>query len=190
MLIHRSQRDAAVAIARTTAENVKLGDPLDPATTMGPVVSQAQYDRIQALIESGIRAGATLVCGGLGRPAGLTRGSYVRPTIFADVTSRMEIAQEEIFGPVLCMMTYETDDEAVEIANDSRYGLSGYVHSGDLERARKIAARIRAGRVYINGAPSRQNTPFGGYKQSGNGREHSVFGLEEYLEVKAIVGYE
>jgi aldehyde dehydrogenase (NAD+) len=190
MLVHRSQRDEAVALAKATAESVAIGDPRDPATTMGPVVSRAQFDKIQGLIERGIAEGATLVCGGLGRPAGLEHGYYVRPTVFADVTSQMTIAQEEIFGPVLSMLTYETDDEAVAIANDSTYGLAGYVHAGDLDRARAVAMRIRAGRVYINGAPSRQNVPFGGYKQSGNGREHAAFGLEEYLEVKAVVGYQ
>jgi len=190
MLIHKSQRDAAIAIAKRTAEQVKLGGPLDPATQMGPVVSKAQFDKVQGLIEKGIQEGATLVTGGAGRPADFNRGYYVRPTVFADVTEDMTIAKEEIFGPVLSMMTYETEDQAVEIANNTSYGLAGYVQAGDIDSARRVAAKIRAGRIYLNGAPPDRGVPFGGYKQSGNGREHGVFGLEEYLEVKAVLGYQ
>jgi aldehyde dehydrogenase (NAD+) len=190
MLIHKSQRDAAIAIAKRTAEQVKLGGPLDPATQMGPVVSKAQFDKVQGLIEKGIQEGATLVTGGAGRPADFNRGYYVRPTVFADVTQDMTIAKEEIFGPVLSMMTYETEDQAVEIANNTSYGLAGYVQAGDIDSARRVAAKIRAGRIYLNGAPPDRGVPFGGYKQSGNGREHGVFGLEEYLEVKAVLGYQ
>jgi aldehyde dehydrogenase (NAD+) len=190
MLVHRSQRDAAVELAKATAERAKVGDPLDPNTTMGPVVSKAQFDKVQRLIESGIREGATLVCGGAGRPAGFNRGYFVRPTVFADVTPEMTIAREEIFGPVLSMMTYDTEEDAIAIANNTTYGLAGYVQSGDIERARRVSARIRAGRVYLNGAPVDRSVPFGGYKQSGNGREQGVFGLEEYLEVKAVLGYQ
>jgi aldehyde dehydrogenase (NAD+) len=130
-----------------------------------------------------------LVCGGSGRPAGFNRGYFVRPTVFADVTPSMTIAREEIFGPVLAMMTYETEDEAVAIANDTKYGLAGYVQGGDIERVRSVAAKIRAGRIYLNGAPPDRSVPFGGYQQSGNGREHGIIGLEEYLEVKAVLGY-
>jgi aldehyde dehydrogenase (NAD+) len=190
MLVHRSHREAAIALAKRTAENVKLGDPLDPATAMGPLVSKTQFDKVQGLIERGIQEGATLVCGGAGRPAGFNRGYFVRPTVFADVTPDMTIAREEIFGPVLSMMTYDTDDEAVAIANDTAYGLAGYVQGRDIERVRSIAAKIRAGRIYLNGAPVDRSVPFGGYKQSGNGREHGVFGFEEYLEVKAVLGYQ
>jgi aldehyde dehydrogenase (NAD+) len=190
MLIHSSQRDAAVALAKKTAEQVKVGDPLDPASQMGPLVSKAQFEKVQGLIEKGIKEGATLVCGGTGRPAGFNRGYFVRPTVFADVTPDMTIAKEEIFGPVLSMMTYETEDQAIEIANNTSYGLAGYVNAPDIDRARKVAAKIRAGRVYLNGAPSISSVPFGGYKQSGNGREHGVFGFEEYLEVKAVLGYQ
>lgn len=189
MLVHRSQRDAAVEAVRAAVETIRLGDPADPATTMGPLVSRSQYDKVQDLIASGIEEGATLVAGGPGRPAELNRGYYVRPTVFADVTPRMRIAREEIFGPVLSMMTYESEDEAVEIANATPYGLAGFVQSRDLERARRVANRIRAGRVYLNGAPFDRSLPFGGYKQSGNGREFGVYGFEEYLEVKAILGY-
>jgi aldehyde dehydrogenase (NAD+) len=190
MLVHSSQRDAAVALAKKTAEQVKLGDPLDPASQMGPLVSKAQFDKVQGLIEKGIKEGATLVCGGTGRPTGFNRGYFVRPTVFADVTPDMTIAKEEIFGPVLSMITYETDDEAVEIANNTSYGLAGYVQAADIDHARKVANKIRAGRIYLNGAPSISSVPFGGYKQSGNGREHGVFGFEEYLEVKAVLGYQ
>jgi aldehyde dehydrogenase (NAD+) len=130
-----------------------------------------------------------LVCGGAGRPAGFNRGYYVRPTVFADVKPEMTIAREEIFGPVLSMLTYDTEEEAVTMANGTTYGLAGYVQSGNIAHARRIGAQIRAGRVYLNGAPADQSVPFGGYKQSGNGREHGVFGFEEFLEVKAILGY-
>ncbi len=190
MLVHRSQRDAAIDLAKKAADQVKVGDPLDPKTTMGPLVSKAQFDKVQGLIERGIREGATLVCGGVGRPADFNRGYFVRPTVFADVTPDMAIAKEEIFGPVLSMMTYETEDEAVAIANGTSYGLAGYVQGRDIERVRRVAARIRAGRIYLNGAPVDRSVPFGGYKQSGNGREHGVFGFEEYLEVKAVLGYQ
>ena len=189
MLVHRSQLEQAAALAQRTAEGVRLGDPLDPQTTMGPLVSKAQFDKVQGLIERGLAEGATAVAGGLGRPAGFNRGYFARPTVFTDVTPAMTIAREEIFGPVLSMMTYETEDEAVAIANDTSYGLAGYVQSGNAARARKVAARIRAGRVYLNGAPADNSVPFGGYKQSGNGREHGIFGFEEYLEVKAVLGY-
>ena len=157
---------------------------------MGPLVSKAQYDKVQGLIERGIEEGATLVCGGPGRPSEFNRGYFVRPTVFADVKPDMTIAQTEIFGPVLSMLTYDTEEEAVAIANDTTYGLAGYVQSGDLAHARRIGAQLRAGRIYLNGAPANQSAPFGGYKQSGNGREHGVFGFEEFLEVKAVLGYQ
>jgi aldehyde dehydrogenase (NAD+) len=155
---------------------------------MGPLVSRAQFDRVQDLIQSGLSEGATLVAGGLGRPPGLNRGYYVRPTVFGDVTAQMRIAREEIFGPVLSLMSYDSEDEAISIANDTPFGLAGFVQSSDVVRARKVANRIRAGRVYLNGAPFDRSLPFGGYKQSGNGREFGIFGFEEYLEAKAIVG--
>jgi aldehyde dehydrogenase (NAD+) len=189
ILIPRAQRDAAFAAAREAVDTIRLGDPLDPASTMGPLVSQAQFEKVQDLIQSGIDEGATLVAGGTGRPADINRGYYVRPTVFGDVTPQMKIAREEIFGPVLSIMSYDTEDEAIEIANDTPFGLAGFVQSRDLDRARAVANRIRAGRVYLNGAPFDRSLPFGGYKQSGNGREFGVFGFEEYLEVKAILGY-
>jgi aldehyde dehydrogenase (NAD+) len=169
MFVHRAQRDDAVAIAKRKAETVRVGDPLDPQTTMGPLVSKVQFDKVQGLIERGIQEGAALVCGGAGRPAGFNRGYFVRPTVFADVKPEMAIAREEIFGPVLSMLTYDTEDEAVALANDTTYGLAGYVQSGDLKRAQRVAARIRAGRIYLNGAVADPGIPFGGYKQSGNG---------------------
>jgi len=189
MLIPRDQRELAYAAAREAIAAIRLGDPLSPASTMGPLVSQAQYDKVQALIQAGIDEGATLVAGGTGRPEGLPHGYYVRPTVFGDVTPQMRIAREEIFGPVLSILCYDTEDEAVEIANDTPFGLAGFVQCTDLQHARKVASRIRAGRVYLNGAPFDRSLPFGGYKQSGNGREFGVFGFDEYLEVKAIVGY-
>ncbi|RAI44666.1 aldehyde dehydrogenase family protein [Rhodoplanes roseus] len=188
MLIPRAARDVAFAAARDAIATIRLGDPLDPATTMGPLVSRAQFDKVQDLIRSGLDEGATLVAGGPGRPAGFNRGHYVRPTVFGDVTPQMRIAREEIFGPVLSIIGYDSEDEAIAIANDTPFGLAGFVQSKDLARARKVAERIRAGRVYINGAGFDRSLPFGGYKQSGNGREFGVFGFEEYLEVKAILG--
>ena len=154
---------------------------------MGPVVSGMQYDKIQGLISSGIKEGATLVCGGLGRPDGLDKGFYVRPTIFSDVNNQMTIAREEIFGPVLCIIPYKNEDEAVEIANDTPYGLSGYVSGSDPEKITKIAGKIRAGNVHLNGAGLDFTAPFGGYKQSGNGREWGEVGFEEFLEMKAVI---
>ncbi|WP_338616375.1 aldehyde dehydrogenase family protein [Pigmentiphaga sp. CHJ604] len=189
MLVPRDRRDEVFAAARDAVAAIRLGDPMDPASTMGPLVSQAQFDKVQQLIQSGVDEGATLVAGGTGRPRGLERGYYVRPTVFGDVTPDMRIAREEIFGPVLSIMSYDDEDQAIAIANDTPFGLAGFVQSPDLERARRVANAIRAGRVYLNGAPFDRSLPFGGYKQSGNGREFGVFGFEEYLEVKAILGY-
>ena len=188
MLVPRAQREAAFQAAREAVDSIRLGDPLDPASTMGPLVSRAQFEKVQDFIQSGVDEGATLVAGGMGRPAEVNRGYYVRPTVFGDVTPQMKIAREEIFGPVLSIISYDTEDEAIEIANDTPFGLAGFVQSRDAARARKVANRIRAGRVYLNGAPFDRSLPFGGYKQSGNGREFGVFGFEEYLEVKAILG--
>jgi len=190
MLIDRRQRDEVLSLARKTVEQVRLGDTLDPKTTMGPVVSKTQFEKVQRLIELGIRDGATVVCGGTGRPTGFNRGYYIRPTVFADVTPDMAIAKEEIFGPVLSIINYDTEDQAIAIANETTYGLAGYVQAGDLGHARRVAEKIRAGRIYLNGAPQEHAAPFGGYKQSGNGRESGVFGFEEYLEVKAVLGYQ
>ncbi len=189
MLVPESRAEEAAAIAKEAAEGIKVGDPNAAGTEMGPVVSELQFDRIQRLIRAGIDEGATLVAGGTGRPDGLDIGYYVKPTVFSHVTNDMQIARQEIFGPVLSLIGYADEDDAVRIANDTMYGLSGYVSSGDLERARAVARRIRAGSVYLNGAPPDSKAPFGGYKQSGNGREWGRCGLEEFLETKAVMGY-
>jgi aldehyde dehydrogenase (NAD+) len=189
MLVPASRQAEVIEIAKAAAAAVKVGDPFAEGTTLGPVVSEAQWNKIQGLIQKGIDEGATLVTGGLGRPDGLTRGYYVKPTIFADVRNDMTIAREEIFGPVLSIIPYRDEEEAIRIANDTPYGLSGYVSSGSLERARRVAARMRTGNVHLNGAGADFAAPFGGYKQSGNGREWGVFGFEEFLEVKAVMGY-
>ncbi|MCV7031384.1 aldehyde dehydrogenase family protein [Mycobacterium sherrisii] len=187
LLVPNSRLAEAITIARAIAEKVVVGDA-DDATSIGPVASKAQFDRVQRLIQQGIDEGATLVAGGPGRPPGLDKGYYVRPTVFADVTNDMTIAREEIFGPVLCILGYDDIDHAVEIANDTDYGLAGFVSGADLDKAREVARRIRAGWVTINHAFD-LNAPFGGYKRSGNGREWSDFGFREYLEVKSTLGY-
>ena len=190
MLIHRSQRDRAVELARAAVERVVVGDVLDPKTNMGPLANRMQFEKVQEMIQSGIDEGATLVTGGPGRPNGFNRGYYARPTIFADATPGMRIAAQEIFGPVLTMLTYDDEDHAVEIANGTDFGLASYVEAGTIEEARRVAKRMRAGRVYLNGAMFDRSVPFGGYKKSGNGREYSTYGIEEYTELKAEIGYE
>ena len=188
MLVPRSRHAEAVAIAKAAAEAVTVGDPRAEGTTIGPVVSGAQFDKIQRLIDAGVKEGAELVTGGPGRPAGLDRGYYVRPTVFANVRNDMTIAREEIFGPVLAILPYDTEEDAIRIANDTPYGLSGYVASGNPERALRVASRLRTGNVHLNGAGPDFGAPFGGYKQSGNGREWGEHGFEEFLEVKAVMG--
>ncbi|MEQ9594374.1 MAG: aldehyde dehydrogenase family protein [Parvibaculum sp.] len=187
MLVPAGKHDEAVKIAKATAESVKVGDPNAEGTVMGPVVNEVQFNKIQALIQKGIDEGATLVTGGTGRPDGLNKGFYVRPTVFAGVTNDMTIAREEIFGPVVAIMPYKTEEEAIGIANDTVYGLSGYVQ-GEPAHANKVAAQIRAGQIHVNGAGPDLNAPFGGYKQSGNGREWGPMGFEEFLETKAVLG--
>jgi len=189
MLVEDSVYDRAVAIAEKVANAVKVGDPAQPGNQLGPVVSKLQYDRIQRLIGIGIAEGARVVVGGPGKPAGLETGYYVRPTIFADVTNQMTIAREEVFGPVLTMLRFKTLEEAIRIANDTPYGLAAYVQSGSLDKARDVARQLRAGSVYLNGAGQDYESPFGGFKQSGNGREWGKHGLLEYLELKAINGF-
>lgn len=188
MLVPAGRMDEAAAIAADAAGKIAVGDPTAEGTQVGPVVSAVQYERIQALIEQGIAEGATVVAGGPGKPEGLETGYFVKPTVFANVSNDMTVAREEIFGPVLVMIGYEDDDDAVRLANDSSYGLSGYV-TGSPERAKQVARRIRSGMVHVNGAPTDVNAPFGGYKQSGNGREWGHLGFEEFLETKAILGY-
>ncbi|HDR9313547.1 TPA: aldehyde dehydrogenase family protein, partial [Burkholderia multivorans] len=189
MLVHVDRLADAEAAARDEARRTIVGDPRSPETTIGPVVSRTQFERIQQFIRLGIDEGATLIAGGPGRPEGLGDGFYVRPTVFSNVTPDMTIAREEIFGPVLSIITYRTEDEAIALANDSVYGLAAYVQSKDLERARRVAARLRVGNVHINYPPWNPAAPFGGYKRSGNGREYAEFGLAEYLETKGTTGY-
>lgn len=189
MFVPAALHDKAVAIAKAVAEPLKVGAPASNDTFLGPVVSETQYNKIQKLIEAGIKEGADLVVGGPGRPEDLNRGYYVRPTIFGNVTDEMTIAREEIFGPVLSILPYQSDDEVIKRANDTPYGLASYVQSGSLDRARKVAAQMRSGNVYINYPAWDAGAPFGGYKQSGNGREYADFGLEEFLEIKGTVGY-
>jgi aldehyde dehydrogenase (NAD+) len=189
MLVHESQADELLKLLAAESAMVRVGDPQDQSMSLGPLVNKAQYERVQRYIQIGIDEGARLVCGGLGLPEGLSTGYYVRPTVFADVKPSMTIAQEEIFGPVIAVLTYKTEDEAVEIANGTPYGLGGYVFTRDPAKGRAIGERMRAGRVFLNGAASNTMAPMGGYKRSGNGREMGPFGLEEYLEVKAMIGY-
>ncbi|MBI5275774.1 MAG: aldehyde dehydrogenase family protein [Burkholderiales bacterium] len=190
MLVPRERLAEVERIALETVATVVVGDPRDPQTTHGPVANRAQFNRVQEMIEAGIAEGARLVCGGTGRPAGLERGFYVRPTVFSGVQPRMRIAQEEIFGPVLSIIAYDSVDEAVAIANDTVYGLGAHVQGEDLAAARAVALRIRSGQVHINNPAWSPYVPFGGYKRSGNGREYGVEGLQEYLETKSILGWQ
>ena len=189
LLVPESRLEEVEAIAAATLGKLVVGDPQDDTTTLGPVANGAQFARVQQMIDSGITEGAKLVSGGPGRPEGIARGYFVRPTIFSRVTPAMTIAREEIFGPVLSIIAYQDEDDAVRIANDTPYGLSGYVSSSDLARARRVARRLRTGNVHLNGAPVDTTAPFGGYKQSGLGREWGAWGIEEYLETKAIIGH-
>ncbi|TWF54936.1 aldehyde dehydrogenase family protein [Neorhizobium alkalisoli] len=188
MLVPRDRHDEALSVAKTAAEAMTTGDPRNDDTNLGPVVSQVQFDKIQKLIEAGIAEGATLVTGGPGRPENLNRGYYIRPTIFGNVTNDMTIAREEIFGPVLSILPYDSEEEAIEIANDTPYGLAAYIQ-GEVTHARKVAAKMRAGSVYLNYPDWDLFAPFGGYKQSGNGREYADWGIHDFLEIKGIVGY-
>ena len=188
MFVAMDQMEAALAAARAAAVSVIVGDPADPSVTMGPLISGAQWDKVQALIETGITEGATLAPGGLGRPDGITIGWFVRPTVFGHVTPDMTIAREEIFGPVLSIIGYDSVEHAIAMANDTVYGLAAYV-SGPVDAARAVARRLRAGQVNINGPDWDTFAPFGGYKQSGNGREYADWGIHDFCEIKALVGY-
>jgi len=187
MLVPAARMDEAIAAATQAADAIAVDDPGSDGMAMGPVVSEVQYGRIQSLIEKGMEE-ADLIAGGTGRPKHLNRGFYVRPTVFANVSNDMTIAREEIFGPVLCILPYDDEDDAIAIANDTVYGLSGYISGGDIDKVRAVARRLRTGMVHLNGASTDINAPFGGYKQSGNGREWSAEGFEEYLETKAVMG--
>ncbi|WP_394199219.1 aldehyde dehydrogenase family protein [Litoreibacter albidus] len=188
MLVPHDRMQEAQEVARAAAQAHSVGDPMADVA-LGPVVNFAQFERIQSLIAAGIDEGATLVAGGLGRPEGLSHGYFVKPTVFADVTNDMVVAREEVFGPVLTIIGYDTEEEAIRIANDSVYGLSAYIQTPDLDRARRIARRLRVGSIWINGADWDARAPFGGYKQSGNGREHGEWGLHDYLEIKSTAGW-
>ncbi len=190
MLVPKDKMNEAAAIAARVAAETAVGNPRVKGTRVGPVVSELQWNKIQGLIQKGIDEGATLAAGGTGRPEGLEKGYYVKPTVFANVSNDMTIAREEIFGPVLSIIPYEDDEDAIRIANDTPYGLSGYVSSGDLAHARRVASRMRTGMVHINGADLEALAPFGGFKQSGNGREWGAHGMDEFLELKSIYGYE
>ena len=190
MLVPRDRVDEAASIAAGVAAATRVGDPTEDGVEVGPLVSEQQWNKVQDLIQKGIDEGATLAAGGVGRPEGLDKGYFAQPTVFSHVSNDMTIAREEIFGPVLSIIPYDDDDDAVRIANDTPYGLSGYVSSGNLERARSMASRLRTGMVHINGAHLDSMAPFGGYKQSGNGREWGAHGIEEFLEVKSIYGFE
>ncbi len=189
MIVPRARLAEVEALAAATANAIIVGDPASEDTVLGPIANQAQFERVQAMIEAGIGEGAKLVCGGPGRVTGFDKGFYTRPTVFSEVKNRMRIAQEEIFGPVLCIIAYDSVDEAVAIANDTVYGLGAHVQGRDLVLARAVASRIRAGQVHLNHPAWDPMAPFGGYKRSGNGREYGVMGFEEYLETKAIVGF-
>ncbi len=189
MLVPAAKLAEAEAIAARVSASVVVGDPTAEGTTMGPVVSEVQFNKIQGLIEKGIEEGAKVICGGPGRPEGIDKGYFIRPTVFSGANNEMTIAREEIFGPVLTMIPYETEEEAIRIANDTPYGLAGYVQSENIDHAREVAARIRAGNVHLNGASGGFDVPFGGYKQSGNGREWGAHGFTDFLEIKAISGY-
>ena len=190
LLVPAARMAEAAALAKKTAEAVTVGDPTSEKTGVGPLVSKIQFERVQSYIAKGISEGANLVTGGEGRPAGLEKGYFVRPTVFSNVNNDMVIAREEIFGPVLAILPYRDEEDAVRIANDTPYGLQAYVWSGDLARANRVGRRIRAGRVTINGTPGDMSIPFGGFKRSGNGREWGEHGLRDFLEVKALIGAE
>jgi aldehyde dehydrogenase (NAD+) len=189
MLVPHDRMDEVLALAEAAAARQVVGDPADPATTMGPVSGARQFEKVQAMIARGVAEGAALVAGGPGRPPGLNRGFYVRPTVFGRVAPDMTVAREEIFGPVLAVIGYRDEEEAIRLANDTVYGLSAAVQSADPERARRVARRLRAGQVKINAAPWDATAPFGGYKQSGNGREYGAFGIHEFCEIKAAIGW-
>jgi aldehyde dehydrogenase (NAD+) len=188
MLVPAAKLAEVEAIAKRVAQSVVTGDPTSEKTNLGPLVSKLQFERVAGYIAKGIAEGAKVVIGGSGRPDGLTKGYFVKPTIFSNVRNDMTIAREEIFGPVLCILPYDNEEQAVQIANDTPYGLAAYVWSKDNLRARRIGGRIRAGQVTLNGASGSMNTPFGGFKMSGNGREWGEFGLRDFLEVKAVIG--
>jgi aldehyde dehydrogenase (NAD+) len=190
MFVPADRQDEVKAIAKAVAERIVVGDVKDPNTNLGPVVSEIQFNKIQRLIQAGIDEGAELVTGGPGRPENLNRGYFVRPTVFANVRNDMTIAREEIFGPVLSILPYRDEAEAIRMANDTVYGLAAYVQSGDVAHARRVAAEMRAGNVFLNYPAGDTAAPFGGYKQSGNGREYGKWALDDFTEIKGVIGYQ
>ncbi len=190
MFVPLDRHEEVKQIAKTAAARVIVGDVNDPKTTIGPVVSEVQFNKVQRLIQAGIDEGAELVCGGPGRPENLNRGYFVRPTVFANVRNDMTIAREEIFGPVLSILPYKDEAEAIRLANDTVYGLAAYVQSADIDHARRVAAEMRAGNVFVNYPAGDTAAPFGGYKQSGNGREYGKWALDDFTEIKAVIGYQ
>ena len=189
MLVERSVYERVKQRAKDEVESITLGDPSTPGAHLGPVISQAQWDKIQGLIQAGIDEGAQLLVGGVGKPDGMTSGYWVKPTLFADVNNQMVVAREEIFGPVLVIIPFDSEEEAIAIANDTPYGLGAYLCTGDQQRARRVARKLKSGTVHINGAALEYTTPFGGYKQSGNGREYSIYAVHDFQEIKGIAGY-
>lgn len=189
LLVEQSCYQIALQTAKLVAEGLKVGDPNDVNTEIGPLFDKIQFDRVQAMIEAGINEGCRLLTGGLGKPDGLDVGWFAKPTIFCDANNQMRVAREEIFGPVLVVIPFKTESEAIQIANDTPYGLASFIQTGDSERAKRVAKKLRAGSVHLNGASVEYGTPFGGYKQSGNGREGGLIGLEDYLETKSLHGF-
>ena len=186
MLVERNCYEMAVEIAKQASEKVLVDNPLNEGAHIGPLFDKIQFDRVQKMIEIGINEGATLLTGGLGKPDNMNEGWFVKPTVFSDVSNDMQIAQQEIFGPVLVMIPFDSEEDAIKIANDSPYGLAAYIQTDDEQKSRRVASRLRAGAVHINGGAYNYGSPFGGYKQSGNGREGGEMGLEDYLEIKTI----
>ena len=186
MLVQRSIYDDAVKVAKRVGDATTVGDPTVEGNHIGPLVSHIQYDRVQTLIQAGIDEGAKLLVGGVGKPDGINEGYFTKPTIFADVNNNMRIAREEIFGPVVVMIPFDTEEDAIKIANDTPYGLAAYIQTPDAAKADRVARKLRAGMVRINGAFPRAGSPFGGYKQSGIGREGGMFGLEDFMEIKML----
>jgi len=188
LLVERTCYDQVLEIAKRAAEATKVGDPTQEGVHIGPLFDRIQFDRVQSMISIGIEEGATLLSGGLGKPEGIDAGWFVKPTVFADVSNMMRISREEIFGPVLVIIPFEDESDAIRIANDTPYGLAAYVQTSDQDKAERVASRLRAGAVHVNGGGFNYGSPFGGYKQSGNGREGGLMGLEDYLETKTLHG--
>ena len=189
MLVESSRFEEAIKQAKVEAEATRVGPTSNDSDHIGPLANELQFNKVQGLIKSGIDDGASLLAGGLGRPEGLSCGYYVRPTVFANVTSNMAVFKEEIFGPVLTMLPFDSEEQAITLANDTAYGLTNYVQTEDLDKVRRVSRRLRSGMVENNGERFAPGSPFGGYKQSGNGREGGAFGIEEFLEVKAVSGW-